>query len=80
MTACRLILFYFRPRKGAINVELKLPRDPAIDQKIEEAGLSSLEYSTRWGIYRPSLSADDVEKKRAVLGELFKLAHRNRAE
>ena len=70
----------FRPRKSGINVEIKLPRDPAIDEKIEEADLSTLDYSTRWGVYRLSLSAEDVSNKRMVLADLFKLAHRNRAE
>src|SRR5262249_51773339 len=36
----------FRPRKATISIELKLPRDAAVDRTIEEAGLTSLEYST----------------------------------
>jgi hypothetical protein len=70
----------FRPRKAGINVELKLPRDAAVDQKIEEAGLTSLEYATRWGAYRLSLSPEDVQSKAQVLDELIGLAHRNRAQ
>jgi hypothetical protein len=70
----------FRPRKSGINVEIKLPRDASVDQKIEEAGLTTLEYGERWGSYRLTLSAEDVTKKRAVLAELFKLAHKNRSE
>jgi hypothetical protein len=70
----------FRPRKAGINVELKLPRDAAVDQKIEEAGLTSLEYAARWGAYRLSLSPEDVQSKAQVLDELIGLAHRNRAQ
>jgi hypothetical protein len=70
----------FRPRKSGINVEIKLPRDASVDQKIEEAGLTALEYAKRWGTYRLSLSPADVASKRAALAELFRLAHKNRSE
>ena len=57
-----------------------LPRDEAVDRMIEEAGLTSLEYSTRWNTYRLSLSPDDVASKSQVINNLIGLAHRNRAQ
>jgi hypothetical protein len=69
-----------RPRKNTINVEVKLPRDADLDRTAEEAGLTSLNYLARWGVYTLSLSADDVSSKTQVLKQLMELAHRNRAQ
>jgi len=44
----------FRPRKSAINIEVKLPRTDEIDAKIDQAGIEALEYAVRWGAYRLS--------------------------
>ena len=43
-----------QPRKSTINLELKLPSVEEIDQKIDSAGLETLEYNSRWGQYRLS--------------------------
>jgi hypothetical protein len=69
----------FRPRRSGINIELKLPRDSAIDQMIEQAGFTALDYA-RWGAYRLSLSPEDVASKQQVLQHLIGLAHKNRTE
>ncbi|RTL61172.1 MAG: hypothetical protein EKK41_27995 [Hyphomicrobiales bacterium] len=68
----------FRPKKSRINLELKLPRDSAVDKKIEEANLSTLEYDGRWGAYRIALSPEDIRSKQFALEELISLAYRNR--
>lgn len=69
----------FRPRRNTINVELKLPKDPAIDTMIEDAKLTALEYSTRWGGYRISLSGTELNTKREILRSLIELAHKHRS-
>jgi hypothetical protein len=67
-------------RGNRINVELKLPRDATADRMIEDAGLTTLAYSTRRGAYRFALSSDDVISKRDALKQLIGLAHRERVQ
>lgn len=67
-----------RPRKTTVNLELKLPRVDETDQKIDNAGLETLEYSTRWRQYRLSLKREDISSKRSVLKELIGAAYQNR--
>jgi hypothetical protein len=68
----------FRPRKSTINLEIKLPRADDIDGKIEQAGIETLEYGTRWGVYRLSLQKDDLTKHRTLLKDLMHAAYQNR--
>ena len=68
----------FRPRKSTINVEVKLPRADEIDARIDQAGIETLEYSTRWGAYRVSLHKNDIAKNRDLLKELMQMAYQNR--
>lgn len=63
-----------KPGKLGIHMILRLPRDPEVEARIDEAGLTSLGYA-RWGAYRLSLSPDDVATKQVVLKELFKRAY-----
>jgi hypothetical protein len=69
----------FRPRKSAINLEVKLPRSDDVDHKIEEAGIESLDYDMRWGNYRLSLHKDDITKNRPLLKELMTAAYQGRS-
>jgi predicted transport protein len=69
----------FRPRKSAINLEVKLPRSDDVDHKIEEAGIESLDYDMRWGNYRLSLHKDDISKNRPLLKELMTAAYQGRS-
>jgi predicted transport protein len=68
----------FRPKKSAVNLEIKLPKTADVDAKIEQAGLDTLEYN-RWGRYRLRLSANDVKNKTDVLRDLMRLAYERRA-
>ena len=67
----------FRPRKTAINLELKLPRSEETDKLIDDAGIETLDY--RWGRYRLTLHKDDIAKKREALTQLIGAAYKNRA-
>jgi predicted transport protein len=69
----------FRPKKSSLNLEIKLPKTADVDAKIEQAGLDTLEYTTRWGRYRLRLSANDVRNKTDVLRDLMRLAYERRA-
>jgi len=69
----------FRPKKNQLNFELKLPQTDAIDEKIDQAELDTLEYNKRWGLYRLRLTKNDIQSKSEVLKELCQMAHDRRA-
>lgn len=69
----------FRPKKNRLNFELKLPQTDELDAKIDEAGLDTLEYNKKWGLYNFRLTKDDIKSKSDVLKELSQLAYERRA-
>lgn len=68
----------FRPKKAKLNFEIKLPQTDALDEKIDQAGLDTLEYNKRWGMYRLSLTKKDIVSNSETLKELCQLAHDRR--
>jgi predicted transport protein len=64
----------FRPKKNQLNFELKLPQSDELDAKIDGAGLETLEYNKRWGIYRLRLTKEDIASKAEILKELARIA------
>jgi predicted transport protein len=69
----------FRPKKNQLNFELKLPQSDELDAKIEQAGIETLEYNKRWGLYRLRLTKDDMKSKGAVVKELARTAYERRS-
>ena len=69
----------FKPRKNAVNLEIKLPRSDEVDKKIEEAGIDALPYA-KWGRYRLSLEAEDLTKHRDLLKQLMQTADQVKAK
>ena len=69
----------FKPKKNQLNLELKLPQSDELDGKIEEAGLETLEYSKRRGLYSLRLTKDDIKSKETVLKELARTAYERRS-
>ena len=69
----------FRPKKNQLNFELKLPQSDELDAKIEEAGLETLEYGKRWGLYRLRITKEDIKSKGEVLKELARTAYQRRS-
>jgi predicted transport protein len=67
----------FRPRRQHVLMELKIPRSEELTERIETSGIEVLTYQTRWGQYRVSLTAEDVEANEALLAELIGQAHEN---
>ena len=63
----------FRPQKNGLMLEVRLEQSSETQAKIEQEGLSTLEYS-RWGYYRLKLSKDDLTKHGAFLRDMMKLA------
>ncbi|MDR0578623.1 MAG: hypothetical protein LBI87_14110 [Candidatus Accumulibacter sp.] len=72
------IVFNFaecRPKKSALTLNIKLPRNKEIDVKLDQSDLDLLEYLK--GAYRIKLKPDDVTKHREQLEQLLKGAYEN---
>lgn len=68
----------FRPKKNFLNFELKMPQSEGVDQEIDDAGLETLDYNKRWGLYRLRLSPEDIKLKANILQDLIKTAYQRR--
>jgi len=63
----------FRPRRGDnVICELRIPRSDDTTALIDEIGLDSLPYSTRWARYRVRVSPNDLKEQGRVLKELVR--------
>lgn len=58
----------FRPQKTSVVFEVRLPRTDETDALLEDAGIETLEYSTRWARYRIRVTEKDFK----MHTELFK--------
>jgi len=67
----------FRPRNQHVVVEFKIPRSDELTQRLEDAGIEVLVYSTRWGRYRMQVTEGDVAQSRDLLRELVVQARDN---
>ncbi len=67
----------FRPKKAALNLEVKIPYSEEIKNKIDENGLDDLGYEARWGNYRLRLTEQDIKNKESLIKELLLLAYEN---
>jgi hypothetical protein len=65
----------FRPRKAFVRIEPKLPRSTELDEKMDAAGLDVMDHNSRWGRYRINLQPDDIQKHKALLVEITRLAY-----
>lgn len=61
----------FRPRKGTLLVEFRIPRSDDVTALIDDSGLDSLAYSKRWGRYRVRLTRNDLGNQSELLRELI---------
>lgn len=68
----------FRPKKNQINLEVKIPETEETDAKIDAAGIETLEYNKRWGLYRLRLTKDDVKNNSETLRDLIHAAYERR--
>ncbi len=68
----------FRPKRNQINFEVKIPETDETDAKIEAAGIETLEYNKRWGLYRLRLTEDDIINNIETLRELISAAYERR--
>ncbi len=70
----------FRPKKNHTIFELGLPQTAELDNKVDEAGLGTLEYDKNWRRYRLRLTEENIKSKSEILEELSKLAYERRVE
>jgi hypothetical protein len=62
----------FRPRKAYVLMDIKLPKTKEFDQQLEEAGIETLDYETKWRRYRVRIDSNLESKQREVLLMLAK--------
>ncbi len=67
----------FRPRKSHVVVELKIPSNEELNERVKEAGIEVLAYKARWGLYRVQVTAEDLAANRDLLKELITLVRDN---
>ena len=63
----------FRPKKKFVRIDLSIPKDPQIEEQIENLGLDLMEYS-RSGKMRIKLTKKNIREHRDFLAELIKMA------
>lgn len=68
----------FRPQKGALRLEVKLPETDETSERIEGAGLTVLDYDRRWGQYRIKISPHDLKQHGEMLQNLMRDAYEAR--
>ena len=67
-----------KARKRALNMNIRLDQADDIDEQIENANLTMLNYDKRWGAYQLKLSAKDIENHKELLGGLLEQAFKQR--
>jgi len=60
----------FGPRKANVMMTFRLPKTEEYDQLIEDSGLDTLEYVTRWRQYRIRIESAITEEQKSTLVEL----------
>jgi len=65
-----------RPKKAFLRFEPRLDRTDEIQQSLDDAGLDTLPYDTRWNRYRIRIPHGDFEQYRQLLGRLVEQSFR----
>lgn len=65
----------FRPQKRKINLDLKIPRSDDVTLLLEQAGIDTLPYDTRFNNYRPFVSPQATEEQLQVIEDLARKAY-----
>ena len=69
----------FRPQKGMLRIEPKIPRTPELQTQLEDAGMDLLDYDTRWSRYRIRLKPEDINESETMIKDLIKRAYEHQA-
>ena len=65
----------FRPRKKNVFTEFNIPQDEQLTAWLEDSGLETNSYNSRYGNYRVYVHSSDIDRNRDVLSELVRKAH-----
>ena len=65
----------FRPKKGFICLEVRLPETSKLQERFEEQDF--MPYDKRWGRYRIRLQPNDIEASEGVLRDIISEAYSN---
>jgi hypothetical protein len=60
----------FRPRRGYLLWEVRLPQSDELDALIEDSGLTAISYEKRWGKYRFQIHPEDLTDNREMITAL----------
>lgn len=63
-----------RPRKVALNVDIRHPQTEELDKVLSNSNLDILEYDKRWGAYRIKLNKKDIEDHKDLVANLLRKA------
>jgi hypothetical protein len=73
---------HFQPQKSSIVMRCRLLKSDEIDRLLEEVGLETLSYETRWKLYRirvePGMSTEQVDAIRIVIQSAWEFFGKNR--
>ena len=64
----------FRPQKKRVFTEFKIPQDEQLTATLEEIGLETNTYDSRYGCYRIYIYADDIDNRQDKLRDLVSKA------
>jgi hypothetical protein len=68
-----------RPRRNFVICEIKLIQSDETQSKLDGSGLETLDYDTRWGLYRIRLGTGDFLNHVELLKDLMRLAFDTRS-
>lgn len=63
-----------RPRRSALNVDIRLPQCDDLDKAIADSNIDILEYDKRWGAYRIKLTKKDIDDHKDLIAVLLQKA------
>ena len=61
----------FRPKKGFIGLEIRLPKTEENDAVINDADITTLDYSKRYSQYRLRITENELEEKSEIIKQLL---------
>ena len=62
----------FRPRKGNVPTEFKIPQEDELTERLEESGLATMSYDNRYGAYRVQVRDGDIQNHRELFLDLIR--------
>ena len=71
------ITVYFRPKKNFLAVEIKLPQTEENDEIINQAEITTLECSKKYGNYRLRINERELSEKLETIKKLIFSAKEN---